>query len=311
MQSFYQRHKPGIWTVGIILLVVLLGYIGLSLLSASNLSESSASPSSFSADRLQQNEASLNRSQSPARGSGGEADTINVDERQVIRNGSLELVVNDINDSANRIQDVAEQLGGFVASSRIDDQDDQATDGSMTIRVPADSFRDALNQLKQLAVRTTFEQTSARDVTDELTDLEARLRNARRTESQYLSIMEEANSVDDTLKVQERLSRVRERIERLEANQKQLQRQVRLATIDIDLVSEDDVEIAGVTWSPLNEIKAGFNRMMDGLTGFLNTVISLIFALPVIALWLSLILVILAVMWRGGNWVKDFITRSS
>lgn len=304
MESFYQRHKPGVWTVGVIIVIV-LGYLGVSLL-ASNLNsspETAISPSSFQADQG----ASLDRQRGDNESADTTADSFDVSDRQVIRNGSLELVVDNIDTTAERIQNLAERTGGFVASSRVADEDKQAKDGSITIRVPADSFRDTIQELKSYAVRTTFERTNARDVTDKLTDLQARLRNAQRTERQYLSIMEEADSIDNVLKVQERISEIRERIERLEANQQQLERQVQLATIDVDLVAEEDVEVAGVTWSPLNEIKAGFNKMMDGLINFLNMIISVLFALPVLALWVSFILAILAGLWKGGWWLKENI----
>lgn len=302
MKSFYQRHKPGIWTVGVIIVVVILGYLGLSLLATSGVQEPTGA--SFAPNNQQSYQATLDRGRANNDTANDSADSFDVSERQVIRNGSLELVVGDIDAIAQRIQDLAERTGGFVASSRIADNAKQATDGSITIRVPADSFRNTIQELKGYAVRTTFERTEARDVTDRLTDLQARLRNAQRTEQQYLSIMEQANSIDNILKVQERISEIRERIERLEANQQQLERQVQLATIHIDLVAEEDVEVAGVAWSPLNEIKAGFNKMMDGLINFLNMIISVLFALPVLALWLSFILAILAAVWKGGWWLK-------
>jgi hypothetical protein len=307
MSSFSNQAKTGI-IVGIVFVVALLGYAGFSVVSQSDFgaADTQMAPTGYqegsAADRAISNDG-VSASQQAENNS----TDITVEDRKVIRNGSLELIVDDVKRSAQDIRNVTSQAGGFVTDSRITDRQDAdggTVRGAITIKVPADDFQATIDNLKELAVRVASERTSARDVTEQLTDLEARLRNARRTEQQYLNILDQAESIDDILQVQERVSEIRERIERLEANQQQLRDQVQMATINIDLTAEEDVQVAGITWKPLNEIKAGFNSMVDGLVSFLNMIISVVFALPVIALWLFFVLAILAGVWKIGWWLK-------
>ena len=88
---------------------------------------------------------------------------------------------------------------------------------TLVVRVPASGLVAALAEYKKLAVRTDHEQVSGRDVTREFYDNEAHLRNLRAEEEQYLTIMKQAHSVTDILQVSEKLSDVRDRIERLQA----------------------------------------------------------------------------------------------
>lgn len=60
-----------------------------------------------------------------------------------------------------------------------------------------------------MAVKVNSEKTDAQDVTKQYVDLEARIRNLRAQEAQYLEIMRSAKKVQDMLDVSEKLSEVR------------------------------------------------------------------------------------------------------
>ena len=105
-------------------------------------------------------------------------------ERLVIYNANLALVVDDPVESLDTISDLATSIGGFVVNSnlyessyRVGDEYRPVHEANITIRVPAERLDEALDQLKGLAVEVDSESISGQDVTQEYTDLASRLRN--------------------------------------------------------------------------------------------------------------------------------------
>ena len=90
--------------------------------------------------------------------------------------------------------------------------------GKHSIRVPDEKFDQAMAELRKLAVRVERESTTSQDVTEQYTDLQARLNNAKATEKQYLALLDKAATVEDMLSIQDSLSRVRTEIEQIQGS---------------------------------------------------------------------------------------------
>ena len=229
-------------------------------------------------------------------------------ERKITKNGSLELIVEKAEDTALAIQNIAEQAGGFVGHSQISEVSDGVKTGTITIRLPADKFNQAMTDIKQLANKVEQENVDAQDVTEQYTDLDARLKNARATESQYLAIMKQALKVQDMLDIQQKLGEVRGEIEQIQGQLKYLNSQIDMSTINVSLTAQADVQVFGIVWRPLTVIKQAFRNLLNSLTSYVDAVVGLIFLLPVIALWLATIGVIIWVLWKIGRWLKNKIS---
>ncbi|MFC1932267.1 DUF4349 domain-containing protein [Chloroflexota bacterium] len=155
-------------------------------------------------------------------------------ERMIVRTGNMMLVVNDVPVAINQITGMADGLGGYVVSSRVWKEGERLV-GTISIRVPAEHFNDTIIALRGLAVDVTSEQTSSRDVTEEYTDLSAKLDNLEATEAQLLKIMEKAETVEEILDVQRELSNTRDEIERTIARLQYLERTSATSLIDVYL----------------------------------------------------------------------------
>jgi hypothetical protein len=129
---------------------------------------------------------------------------------------------------------IAEANGGFVADSQTSGSEDEGASGSLTIRVPSDRFDAARTSLSELG-ELESETISGQDVTGQLTDLEARLRNLRAQEEALRTLMGKAVNVGETMQVQQQLFSIREQIEQLAAQQAQLTDAVSLATLRLSL----------------------------------------------------------------------------
>ena len=225
--------------------------------------------------------------------------------RKVVRSGMLDLVVNKAEEAATQVQSLAQQAGGFVESLQIYEVIDGQKNGSVTIRVPADKFRETMDKLKALAINTENELVASQDVTAQYVDIEARLKNMRAEEVQYLSIMERAVKIEDVLNVTQRLSDVRGRIEQLEAQLKLLKAEVEMSSIVVNLTAEGDIEVFGIHWQPLVVIRQAFRDMLESLAAYADQIIKFMFALPVILLWIATWGVGLLIAWKVGNKIKQ------
>lgn len=224
---------------------------------------------------------------------GGEA--LLTEARKVVRSGVLDLVVNKTEEAARRVQTIAQGVGGFVESLQVYEIGDGRKSGSVTIRVPAGKFTEVMESLKALAINTENEVVNTQDVTAQYVDMEARLKNMRAEEEQYLTIMERAVKIEDVLNVAQRLSDVRGRIEQLEAQLKLLKEEVEMSSIVVNLTAEGDIEVFGIHWRPLVVVRQAFRDMLESLTEYADQMIQFVFRLPVLLLWI--------VTWGVGLWV--------
>ncbi len=155
-------------------------------------------------------------------------------DRMVVRNGFMEIVVDDVTSATQAVSNLAATFGGHVVSSSVY-QESGRTFGSVVIRVEAARFDGALSAIRALAVEVARETTSSTDVTEEYIDLSARKRNLERTEEQLLALMQEAGTVEELLNVQREVTRVRGEIEQLEARIRYLEQTSAMSLIEVFL----------------------------------------------------------------------------
>jgi hypothetical protein len=155
------------------------------------------------------------------------------DRIDVIRTGTFSLEVEDVDASLTKLTNVVKSQGGYVSGSY------RYTDTStpyltVTFRVPAASFDAAVLALRAEGT-VLSEQISTYEVTMQLVDLEARLRNLRASETALLELMTRATTVSDVLAVQTQLTSVRSDIESYDAQRASLADQVAMTTVSVTI----------------------------------------------------------------------------
>ena len=154
-------------------------------------------------------------------------------DRKMIMVATVDVTVDDVARSFEDVTNIAAGAGGFVSSSSFGHSNDKET-ASVTIRVPADKYQDALGRLRKLG-QVRGEQSSSDDVTEQYTDLQSRLRNLKATEEQYLGFLGKATDIGQVLQVQDRLNAVRAEIEQVQGRINLVEHQTDLATITVHL----------------------------------------------------------------------------
>lgn len=200
-------------------------------------------------------------------------------ERLVVRTANLSLVVEDPALSAEAIAAMAEAMGGFVVSTNLyqtsyGDPAVLSTQGSITIRVPAERFEEAMRRLKEDAEEVRSENSSAQDVTQQYTDLQSRLRNLEAAEAQLREIMASATKTEDVLRIFEELRRVREEIEVIKGQIQYFEESARLSAITVELIPDvaaQPLQIGG--WKPEGTAKQALEALIRGLQALADALI--------------------------------------
>jgi len=184
------------------------------------------------------------------------------EERMIVRTGEMSLVVEDVVGARDKIAQLAARYDGYVVSSQISGEE-QDMRGYISIRVPDDKFESALAELRDLAVRVTSESTDSRDITEEYVDLQSRLKNAEATESQYLTLLQKAEDVEDILRIYERLSQVRREIEQIKGRMQYLERTSSMSLIEVRLKPEATAKpLVRVGWNIVEIFKSAIRGIV-------------------------------------------------
>jgi hypothetical protein len=147
-----------------------------------------------------------------------------------VKRARLRFRVNDYAEARAAVPRRVQQADGYVASSE-ERRTGPRRQVKMTARVPAQHFDALVDTLLTLAEEIDTRRLSVEDVTEEFVDVQARLRTRRAVEERYVSLLNEADTVEDILRVEDELSQVREQIERVKGRLKYLKDRVALSTV--------------------------------------------------------------------------------
>jgi len=227
-------------------------------------------------------------------------------DRKIVRTATLELEVEDVGASVQEVESVAVAASGFVSESNVfvdaSPEGDGGGDGaprrtqtaSVTIRVPAESYSSVMGELRGIAKEVRSERSEAAEVTEEYTDLEARLRNLEATEASYLELLAKAGEIADILAVQDRLNGVRLEIEQVQGRINLLDSMTDLATITVQLsVAAPGEDGGGKGW-----VEKAWDAAWDGSEAVLVALGTVAIVGGVALVWLLIPGIVGLLLWR-------------
>jgi hypothetical protein len=160
-----------------------------------------------------------------------------IEGRKIVYTGALSLRVPSYDKARAEIERVLQSTGGYIARGETEGHGDLRY-ATLTLRLPTAQFAAVRTQLQGLG-EVESETIAADDVTEQHVDLSARLANARKFEARLLELVSaKTDSVADLLVVEAELGRVREQIERLDAQRRNMDDQISMATLTLSIYSE-------------------------------------------------------------------------
>ena len=213
---------------------------------------------------------------------GSEAAAPAADTRSLIITGSLYITVKDPLVAADRAAGIVNNAGG-----RVDARNETAPQGrdggsaSLTLRIPGDRLDGVVNDLGALGTVDHF-ATEARDVSTEVTDLDAKISTLRASTDRIQGLLLKAESIADIITLENELASRQAELQSLEAQQRGLHDQVSMSTIDLSLTTEPVVVVDDSPRSFWDGLVSGWNALVAFLSGVLVVV-------GVLLPWLALV----------------------
>ncbi len=225
--------------------------------------------------------------------------------RHVVRKASIDLSSPDVRVAASKAAFlVNEAAGEYVEASNIYGQDKQST-AQLTIRVVASRLSEVMGELRGLGT-VVAETADGKDVSEQVVDIDARLRNETRIEEELLKLLasRESAPLTEVLELRKEVNASRERIERLTAQRDGLYRLTSLATILVNIRYDwKEPEVAAVGWWSTFRTSMS-NAGADGLRTLSDAIAFIVWLVLAGLPWWILIAVFVLVarrLWRAGN----------
>jgi hypothetical protein len=228
-----------------------------------------------------------------------------VGDRMIVRTASLSIVVEDTDEALGAIEGLATSLNGYVSNLRTWRLDDQMA-ATVTLRIPAESFDQARERIKDLATEVESEDVSGQDVTEEYVDLDARLRNLEVEEGELLELLASAQEThkdaESILAIYREITNVRQQIEQLKGRMQYLESASALATLTISITPEEEEEpVVEPGWEPVRQIRDALRTLVNALQALADLLIWVVlFFLPLAAILASPLVLVWLIwyLWR-------------
>ena len=205
-------------------------------------------------------------------GGAGAPSVPHVSSRMLIRNVSMLIVVGSVDSASTRIERLVRQHGGFIESSSAENRGGNPT-RTYRLRVPGESVDAMVAELRAMCVRVERESQGVQDVTDQVVDVQARLRTLRATETELLGLLRDARArgqkTQDIMAVYRELTGIRTQIEQYEGQLQSLRELSALSTITVELAPDAAVSpIQAHAWRPGETIQSSLKQLVGALRGF-------------------------------------------
>ncbi len=223
---------------------------------------------------------------------GGSGELPELAPDKIIYSADATVETTDFEGTLAGVAKLVEQYKGWIESSSVNGANyyskargsTSSRFASYTIRIPAASFSDVMGSLSTLG-NVPYTYTYTDNVTTRYYDTEARLNAYQAQETRLLELLEEAESVEDVITIEEKLTELRYQIESLQSTLKGWDRQVSYSTVYLSIE-----EVAEYTPETLAAKPAYGQRLLSALRGSLRRIgeffsellIWLVAALPVL-----------------------------
>jgi len=138
-----------------------------------------------------------------------------------------------VKNALRALHQLSQRVGGVITSERIDSSSSSGA-AQLTLRVPSGAAQDVLAQLDELG-SVLDQNVTARDIGKEYFDANLRLSSLEATLHRYEEILKAATKVDEILRIEGELARIRAEIEQVKGNLRWLQDRAARATLHLSL----------------------------------------------------------------------------
>lgn len=218
------------------------------------------------------------------------ADEAGAIKRKIIRNADMSYQVSKYDKIMPQIRTAVKRLGGRIAGenetnlgSRINNE--------LLIRVNSDQFDVLLDSLMLFADNIEYKRINSNDITEQYSDLSARMKAKKELEGRYLALLKQAKTIKEILEVEAQMRVIREEIEVVEGRLRLYDSQVAESTINLTVYEQ-------LSFAPQTKkgfVQRFFNAIGEGWESLLEFLIGMAQGWP---FWLMLV----GIVWLLRRW---------
>ena len=230
----------------------------------------------------------------------GEQKSNVLEDRKLIKTVNMDVETKEFETLITTIEQEVSQLGGYIEN--MDTYNGSSYSGyreirnaSITIRIPQDELFGFVNKVTDIS-NVTRRTDNVEDVTLRYVDMESRRDALKVEQSRLLELLERAESLEDILVIEERLTDVRYELESMESQLRTMDNKVNFSTVylRIDEVKELTPVKEETFWE---RISGGFiDSLVNIGHGFVELFIWFVVRLPYLLVWAGVIFIIVLIV---------------
>ncbi|MEU4830818.1 DUF4349 domain-containing protein [Streptosporangium sp. NPDC023615] len=175
----------------------------------------------------------------PATGDGyARTDRVEVvpQDRSIVYTAEMTVRAKDVTAAAEAARRIVTASGGYLAMERSNSRSRGKGSATLVFKIPPGNYTGTLDRLgRELGTRESLQQNTE-DVTEEVADVESRLKSAKAALDSLRALLKRANTIGEVLQVERELSNRESELESLQARQKSLASRTSVATLTLNLV---------------------------------------------------------------------------
>jgi hypothetical protein len=239
--------------------------------------------------------------------------------RKLIKTVNILAETEDFDTLVPGLQKQVEALGGYIEyisvydvhSYYVEEQQVKQRCANVTARVPKEKLDGFLAQVGE-QTNITSRSENVEDVTLQYVDLESHKKALVTEQDRLLALMEKAETVEDIIAIEGRLSEVRYQLESMESQLRTYDNRIDYSTVELTIteVRKYSPPQEATVWQ---RIESGFMKSLDDIGfGIRDFAIGFVIDIPYIVLWLIGIVVaviVVRILWKV--WKKRRAKRAA
>jgi Domain of unknown function (DUF4349) len=229
-------------------------------------------------------------------------------EPRIYFSAELSMVTREFSRSRSNMEEILERHHGYTSRLRMVGQ----SSGSVltaTLRVPSSEYRSTLTDLKTVGL-VEHEEESVDEITQQHSELEARLVNAQNEEKRILQMLQNRNDkTNDSASLEHQVALLRSEIDHMQSERYSSDNRLTLANVSLSL-REERTPIAETIGAKLR------NAAVGGLSDAFESISAILLFLasrgPLLGLWVALLYFPARYFWRRrSHWAFGEAPKNS
>lgn len=225
--------------------------------------------------------------------------------RKLIKTVELEMETKEFEHMMSELETQIQELGGYIENLETYNGSSYSSHRSsrwanLTIRIPESALNGFLQNMSEIG-NVVRRSDSVEDVTLTYVDMESRRDTLKAEQARLLELLEQAETVEDMIALEERLSDVRYYLESMESKLRTIDNRVDYSTVQLNLSEVKELTPVEEK-TDLQRITEGFaDSLKDIGNGIKESAIWFVIHIPYLVIWAAVIAALVLVLRKYGK----------